>query len=123
MSTPSPTPTIMSNAHQLLNPNKLDQPQTVSSLESKDDELEERHSKDLTPPPSPSPPISTLEDTASAMIVENENMNQNQSDAWKWWQGYRRDRTLLGFEAPPGKNVTLLAKRHGGHRKRKRDDD
>jgi len=122
MSTPSPTPTIMSSAQQLSRPNKVDQPQTMSSLESKDDELEERHPKDLTPPPSPSPPV-ILEGTTSTVIVENEHENENQNETWNWWQGYRKDRTLLGFEAPPGKNVALLAKRHGGPRKRKRDDD
>ena len=123
MSTPSPTPsTIMGNAQQLLRQNKPDQPETVSSLEASKDDHEDGHPKDLTPPPSPLPSI--VEDVITAVIVEDESENENRNETWNWWQGYRKDRMILGFEAPPaGKSVVLPAKRHGGHRKRKRDDD
>jgi len=42
-------------------------------------------------------------------------------DKWSWWQGYIKDRTMLGFGAPAGKNVTLHTKK--APKRRKREDD
>jgi hypothetical protein len=46
--------------------------------------------------------------------------SEDTGEKWVWWQGYRKDRRVLGFEAPPGKNVSLVKK---PQRRKKREDD
>jgi len=82
----------------------------------------------------PSPPLSMSESIAAATpphmsdissssvksMTSNEHVEM--SSKWGWWQGYRNDRTMLGFEAPPGKNVTLMNAKKP-QKRRRRDDD
>jgi hypothetical protein len=74
--------------------------------------------KDLTPPPSPTPIKVASVSKAGAV----KGMIQRDAQGWPWWQGYRKDRRILGFEAPPGKNVMLTTNKRGP-RKKKKDDD
>jgi hypothetical protein len=57
---------------------------------------------------------------SSAHTSEAGENTSDTGEKWDWWQGYRKNRVVLGFEAPPGKNVTLLKK---PQRRRKREDD
>jgi hypothetical protein len=67
----------------------------------------------------PSPPH--MSDTSASSVKSMPIHEPVEVNRWNWWQGYRKDRVLLGFEAPPGKNATLNAKKPA--KRRKRDDD
>lgn len=69
--------------------------------------------KDITPPPSP-PEIQGSITVLTAEVIAKDHR-------WGWWQGYRKDRKVLGFEAPGGKNLVPMVKK-GPKRKRKDDD-
>jgi hypothetical protein len=64
----------------------------------------------ITPPLSPR----TIKDASTRITGDG--------DKWLWWQGYRKDRRVLGFEAPSGKSVQLAPTKRGP-RKKKKDDD
>ena len=69
--------------------------------------------KDFTPPPSPP----QIQDSITVLTAEDEM----RISKWGWWQGYRKDRWVLGFEVPNGKNLVPTVKR--GPRRKKGDDD
>jgi len=64
------------------------------------------------------PPTSTPEKHVTPAVSDSSGTEGE--DKWEWWQGYRKDRKVLGFEGTPGKNVTLIKK---PHKRKKRDDD
>jgi len=108
MSIPSPTSAIPSGQdEQSMNEDTAPKPVLVGNVP-----------KDLTPPPSPSPSKSTT-NTAQPMEIDGETPEVEKK--WEWWQGYKKDRRLLGFEPTPGKNLVPAVKKVV--RKRKRDDD
>ena len=72
--------------------------------------------RDLTPPPSPA-----RIQVSITMLSAEPKVQALEGERWGWWQGYRKERRVLGFEAPAGKDVTLMVKR--GPRKRRRDSD
>jgi hypothetical protein len=69
--------------------------------------------KDFTPPSSPP----QMQDSITVLMVEDEMKNEK----WGWWQGYRKDRGALGFEASTGKNAVSMVKK--GPRKKRKEDD
>jgi hypothetical protein len=38
-------------------------------------------------------------------------VDEMKGNKWGWWQGYRRDRRLMGFEIPAGKNLVPIVKK------------
>jgi hypothetical protein len=120
MSIPSPLSTLMI-ADQII----VDTSRKLQRMEVE--------AKDLTPPPSPSPMKTSptlLKESPTLMkgaaVLKTNGVVAKTGDAvetgkWLWWQGYRKDRRVLGFEATPGKNAALVTKR--GPRKKKKDDD
>lgn len=69
----------------------------------------------------PTPPHMSDTTTSSVKSIILTDSEQGDKGRWSWWQGYRRDRTTLGFQAPPGKNVTLATKK--APKRKRRDDD
>jgi hypothetical protein len=51
----------------------------------------------------------------------SESSGTEGDEKWEWWQGYRKDRKLLGFEGTQGKNIVPVIKK--SHKKKKRDDE
>ena len=56
-----------------------------------------------------------------ATPAASESSGTEGDEKWEWWQGYRKDRKVLGFEATPRKNAVPVVKK--SHKKKKRDDD
>ena len=63
------------------------------------------------------PPTSVPEKRATP----SESSGTEGDEKWEWWQGYRKDRKILGFEGTQGKNVVPMIKK--SHKKKKREDD
>jgi hypothetical protein len=104
MSTPSPTPLVLNQDEQSMD------------IPAKPPSINESGTRDFTPPPSPP----RIQDSITVLLTQKK-VHTLEGERWGWWQGYRRDRRVLGFEAPAGKNVVLMVKR--GPRKRRRDSD
>lgn len=102
MSTPAPTPVFVNSNHEGNINRDISKPVSVDSA-----------CKDLTPPPSPL----QVQDSIT-VLMEGERLPKQK---WGWWQGYQKDRTMLGFEAPPDENVVMVAKK--GQKRRNREDD
>jgi len=69
--------------------------------------------KDITPPPSPL----EIQDSITVLTAEDLVMNAK----WRWWQGYRKDRRALGFEARDWNSLVAAVKK--GQRRKRKDDD
>jgi hypothetical protein len=80
----------------------------------------------MTPPPSPP----QIQDSITVLPIVPQTVKCDVDDKaavviadhWRWWQGYRTDRTVLGFEPTPGKDLVPVYKR-GGARRKKREGD
>jgi hypothetical protein len=64
------------------------------------------------------PPTSTPEKHATPAVSDSSGTDGE--DKWEWWQGYRKDRKVLGFLGAPAKSVTLMKK---PQKRKKKDDD
>lgn len=64
------------------------------------------------------PPTSVPEKRATPAASESSGTEGDEK--WEWWQGYRKDRKILGFEGTQGKNVVPMIKK--SHKKKREDD-
>jgi hypothetical protein len=80
----------------------------------------------MTPPPSPP----QIQDSITVLPIVPQAVKSDTDEKatvetayhWGWWQGYRMNRTILGFEPTPSKDLVPVYRR-GGARRKKRESD
>jgi hypothetical protein len=113
MSTPSSTSPLLASRDQSKPPDDLPPAGIIAP-------------RDMTPPPSPP----QIQDSITVLPIVphvvkcdiDQKATVESADLWGWWQGYRTDRTILGFEQTPSKDLVPVYKR-GGARRKKRESD